>query len=42
MAAGVDGLRRHLKLPEPVGKIITSLKSGLMLSFLVLHIGLYD
>lgn len=26
MAAGIDGLRRHLKLPEPVGKIITSLK----------------
>jgi hypothetical protein len=24
-AAGIDGLRKHLRLPEPIGKFISSL-----------------
>lgn len=31
MAAGIDGLRRHLSLPEPIGKITRATKYGIIL-----------
>jgi len=48
VSAGINGLRRHLSLPEPVGKIIQIIpcittcitnSASLMLLFSVLHDG---